>query len=290
MCIRDSPLAPFIDGQDSIGNVAGTNVGTVSNDRFTQVELCPDEHGVEYNFGEIRPASIGGYVSVDIPGADKLSPDDPNFQPISGVTIQLLDDAGNLVEETQTDANGHYEFEGLVPGTYSIVEVQPDGFIDGGDVIGNVDGDNVGTVGNDRFDNIVVGSGDAGMNYNFCEHEPASLKGTVYFDRNDNGVQDAGEEGIENVVIELFDRDGNLVASTTTDAQGNYCFDDLVAGEYKIREIQPENFVDGKESLGSVNTPGASASDNGHVGDDEFCDIVLVGGDEGTEYLSLIHI
>jgi protocatechuate 3,4-dioxygenase beta subunit len=272
------PLAPFIDGKDTVGNIAGTPTGTLNNDRFSQVELCADDHGVEYNFGELKPASISGYVSVDVPGQGKLSPSDPNFQPISGVTIQLLDGNGALVSQTQTDAVGRYEFGDLAPGTYSVVEVQPDGYLDGGDAIGNVDGTVTGATSNDRFDGIVVGSGSAGTQYNFCEHEPASIKGTVYHDRNNNGVQDSGEEGIAGVVIELFDADGNLVRSTTTDADGDYCFEDLIAGEYHVHQTQPSDYLDGKDTLGTID-----GSEAGQVMNDMFW-VTLDGGDNGVNY------
>jgi len=273
------PLVDFIDGKDSVGNVRGDVIGEKSNDKITQIELCADDDGVEYNFGEIKPASVGGYVSIDAPGQSKLSPADPNFRGIEGVTIQLFDTDGNLVKQTQTDAKGHYQFEDLAPGTYSIVEIQPDNYIDGGDVVGTVDGTTVGSKTNDRFNEVVLGSGDAGVNYNFCEVEPASIKGTVYHDRNDNGVQDSGDEGIEGVVIQLFDVDGNVIQETTTDANGDYCFEDLPPGEYKIREQQPEAYDDGKDSLGTVD-----GQTNGELGDDVFCVITLNGGDQGIEY------
>ena len=114
------PLAPFIDGQDAVGTVGGTPNGTQSNDRFSNIELCPDDHGEEYNFGELQPSSISGYVSVDLPGQSKLDPSDPNFVGVEGVTIQLLNENGDLIGTTQTDANGMYEFGDLAPGTYSI--------------------------------------------------------------------------------------------------------------------------------------------------------------------------
>ena len=269
-----NPLASFIDGQDTVGEVGGAAVGVASNDRFSQVELCPGDHGVEYNFGELRPSSIGGYVSVDIPGQTKLDPSDPNFQPIEGVEIQLLNEQGDVIETTTTDATGKYEFDNLAPGTYSIVEVQPDGFLDGADVVGDIAGQTTGVVSNDRFDGIVLGSGENGTQYNFCEHEPASLKGTVYHDRNNNGRQDAGEEGIANVVIELMDLDGNVISRTTTDANGDYCFEDLLAGEYMVVEIQPEDFIDGQEAIGSL---------GGEVKQDAF-NVTLEGGDNGVNY------
>ena len=270
----------FIDGAEEQGTVDGIINGTHTNDRFMDVVLGSGDVGENFNFCEVEPASIGGYVSVGTPGQPKLPPGDPNFQGIEGVTIQLFDEAGNLVQETQTDANGRYEFTQLPPGTYSIVELQPDGFVDGAEEQGTVDGITNGTHTNDRFMDVVLGSGDVGENFNFCEIEPASIKGTVYHDRNDNGVQDPGEEGIEGVVIQLFDADGNLVQETTTDANGDYCFDDLPPGEYKIREAQPDGFDDGQDTVGTVD----GQTNGEHDTNDEFCVVILNGGDEGIEY------
>ena len=272
------PLADFIDGQDSTGNVNGVTNGVAGNDQFTQIELCPGEHGEEYNFGELQAASISGYVSVATPGEAKLSPDDPDFEPIAGVTIQLFDENNELVAETVTDETGNYTFDALAPGTYSVVEVQPNAFLDAGDVVGTVDGQAVGTTTtNDRFDGITVGSGDEAVNYNFCEHEPASIKGTVYHDRNNNGIQDEGEEGIAGVVIELFDKDGNLIQTATTDENGDYCFDDLPPGDYLLREQQPDGFDDGIDTVGQVDGVAGEHNNN-----DEFC-ITLGPGDESNQ-------
>ncbi len=44
----------------------------------------------------------------------------------------------------------------------------------------------------------------------------------VWLDENGNGVQDAGEPGVEGVPVTLFAEDGTLVGSTTTDASGSY--------------------------------------------------------------------
>ena len=269
-----NPLTGFIDGRDSVGFVGNALNGTVANDRISNVELCADDAGVEYNFGELKPGEISGYVSVDVPGQSKLDPADPNFKPIEGVTIQLLDDNGQILESTSTDATGRYEFSNLVPGTYSVVEVQPEGYLDGGDAIGHVAASTVGTTSNDRFDGIVIGSGQSGAQYNFCEHEPATVKGTVYHDQNNNGRQDAGEQGIANVVIELMDAEGKVVRTTTTDANGDYCFEDLLAGEYMIAEQQPIDYLDGKESLGSL---------GGQAKQDAF-NVTINGGDDGVNY------
>ena len=274
------PLESFIDGIDSAGNVGGITNGIVGNDRFSQIELCAGEHGEEYNFGELQAASISGFVSVNTPGEAKLSPDDPNFEPIAGVTIQLFNENNELVSETVTDETGNYSFGNLVPGTYSVVEVQPNAFLDGNEVVGTIDGQTVGSSAtDDRFDGITLNSGDEAMNFNFCEHEAASIKGTVFHDRNDNGLQDEGDEGIAGVVIELFDADGNLVQTDITDENGDYHFDELPPGEYRIREQQPTEFDDGQDTVGVVD-----GVTNGEGDNDEFSVITLNAGDEGTEY------
>ena len=276
----NDPLASYIDGKDSTGNVRGDTVGTKSDDRFTNVELCADDDGVEYNFGELRPASVGGYVSVTTPGEAKLDPSDPGFEPIAGVEIQLFDNNGNLLDTTETDASGHYQFNGLRPGVYSIVEVQPNGYLDSADVVGKVDGETNGaTNSNDRFQNITLSSGDQGVRYDFCEIIPAELCGTVWHDTNDNGVIDAGEDRLGGVVIQLFDADGNAVAETRTDANGGYCFKDLYPGKYTVTEIQPASFADGKDSLGQIG--GITVGDV--LGNDSFC-VDLAPGDRGVNY------
>ena len=106
------------------------------NDQFTEIHLCADDHGVEYNFGEIKPASVGGNVSVQTPEG-KVG--------IEGVTIELYDGEGLLVDTVLTDAQGNYSFEGLAPGTYSILEIQPSEFLDSEESVGTVDGVNVGS-------------------------------------------------------------------------------------------------------------------------------------------------
>ena len=155
---------------------------------------------------------------------------------------------------------------------------QPEGYIDGIDSLGNVAGEFHGVAENDMFCDIVLESGDQGGNYDFGEILPASIKGTVYVDTNNNGIQDEGEAGIEGTRIVLTDAEGNVIAETFTDADGNYCFEDLIPGTYKVTEIQPDGFFDGIDTLGEINGETHGVSEN-----DMFCDIVL-------ESLSLIHI
>lgn len=69
-----------------------------------------------------------------------------------------------------------------------------------------------------------------------CANPPnaASLGDYVWWDQDEDGVQDADEPGLAGVSVTLKDGGGNTVASTTTDANGAYSFDTLVPGDYQV--------------------------------------------------------
>jgi len=69
--------------------------------------------------------------------------------------------------------------------------------------------------------------------------QAASIGDKVWHDANANGIQDAGETGIANVTVQLVrdqNQDGDfndaneVLATTTTDSQGNYVFKGLTPG------------------------------------------------------------
>lgn len=75
--------------------------------------------------------------------------------------------------------------------------------------------------------------------------EPAvsAVIGTVYDDRNGNQKLDSGETRRAGWIVEIL-RDGALIATATTDAQGNYRFDSMLSGSgYSIRFTNPDNNV-----------------------------------------------
>ena len=117
----------------------------------SHAQLDSGVDGVSYDFWEIIPAKISGYVFQDGPAIvinqgdptpnipalrdGKLTADDTR---LSGVTLELcdasgvplLDSGGNKIT-TKTDANGYYQFTCLRRAQYSILEIQPAGYIAG---------------------------------------------------------------------------------------------------------------------------------------------------------------
>ena len=104
----------------------------------------------------------------------------------------------------------------------------------------------------DLIDAIPLASGVQATDYNFGELLPASISGQVYADMNNNSSYDAGEPLLAGVTIYLLDGSGNRTASTTTDADGKYAFTDLKPGVYGVEEIQPADYLEGWDQVGSA--------------------------------------
>ena len=87
---------------------------------------------------------------------------------IPGVTVRLtgIDITGAAVNATVvTDANGNYHFTQMLPGTYTLTEVQPTEFVDGIDSAGTAGG----SVSNDVIAGIALGPNQFATGYQFGE-------------------------------------------------------------------------------------------------------------------------
>lgn len=67
-----------------------------------------------------------------------------------------------------------------------------------------------------------------------------SISGEVWEDVNGNGIQEAGDNGIANAYVLLYDSNSNLIGRTNTDGTGNYTFTGLPAGNYYVVFVNPD--------------------------------------------------
>lgn len=68
---------------------------------------------------------------------------------------------------------------------------------------------------------------------------PGSIGDFVWSDSNSNGIQEAGEPGIEGVYVILYDAGMAVIDSKITDANGAYNFTNIMPGTYKIKFANP---------------------------------------------------
>jgi hypothetical protein len=250
------------------------NTGTATgSDATGTVQTAVTATDVDYYLGKLLPSRLAGFVYSDVNDNGIYEPN-LGESGIAGAVVSLsgTDDLGAAVTlSVVTGQDGSYAFENLRPGTYSIVEAQPDGYLDGTDAIGTQGGQ----VSNDLLHDIVLTQGINGTANNFGELLPAKLDGFVWLDANNNGEIDFGERAIANVTVTLTGTNdlGQAVSLTAlTDANGAYDFSNLRPGTYAITETQPAGYNDGLDSIGTQ---------GGTVTNDRFSNISLSAGTIG---------
>ncbi|MEZ4684826.1 MAG: SdrD B-like domain-containing protein [Bacteroidia bacterium] len=199
--------------------------------------LAPGDNDPTLDAGIYQPASLGDYVWND---ADRDGVQDPGEGGINGVKVILKDEAGAKLDSTQTATNGsrdgYYRFDGLAPGSYDVCFAAPAGYVPTLQLNSNNDDpadSDMDPAGLDIAD-IVLSSGENDPTNDAGFYLPSSIGDQVWKDQDGDDVQDPGEPGVPNVYVSLYDCSGNLIARDTTDANGNYLFDDLFAGDYYV--------------------------------------------------------
>ena len=261
------PLPQYFDDGGDVGSLGGAGDET---DTLSNIVLVSDDHGTDYNFCEHPPASIEGSVHLDPEGDCIVGPHDIM---LAGVQVDLLDSNGHVIATTLTNEQGHYKFDGLDQGTYAVhYHPLPQYFDDGGDV------GSLGGVGDetDTLSEVVLKPGDHGVEYNFCEHPPASIQGSVHLDPEGDCEIGPKDIMLAGVKVDLLDSEGHVIATTFTDVNGQYKFDGLDQGTYSVQYHPLAQYFDDGGDVGSL----------GGVGDgtDILSEIVVGIGDHGVDY------
>ena len=248
---------------------AGSEGGQVGNNQIRDIDLDSGASGIDYDFCEEPPASLSGSVHVDSDG-DCIR--DANEVGIEGVVIELRDSANRVVATTQTDPQGNYVFAGLSAGQYSVFEVQPEGYLQGGQVLGSAGGV---VLGIDLM-SVSLEPGQTAVDYLFCEYEPATITGSVWSDDDRDDTFDSDETPISEVTVKLIDAQGNIVRTTKTDVGGRYSFEGVEPGIYSVCQQQPDDYFHGGQLVG----------DRGGVvaGEDLLAEIQVGSGSVAAQY------
>ena len=232
----------------------------------TQVTLTLGQKRLDVDFGykPVGAGSIGDTVFDDKGNDGTFNGTDVG---IPNVTVNLYEDTnGNgvidagdaLIGTTSTGASGVYSFPNLAEGLSYIVDVDqadPDiatYFAGGAIQQSTVD---------PRPVQGLTGAYTA-ADFGFYKVVPGSIGDKVWYDADADGVVDPTEAGLAYVDVKLYqDTNGNgvvdagepLLATTTTDANGVYSFNNLPAGTYVVDVV--ENDPDVPASLAPTRDP-----------------------------------
>ena len=183
------------------------------------VTLGPDEDNLGADFGVVGDAAVEGVIFID---ADGDGIQDPDETPIPGVTVIVTWEGpdGPIEFTVVTNDDGEWDLIDIPPGNYTAV-------VD----TSTVPPEHLPTI--PVSSDFVVSPGTVAVASNGFAPS-ASIGDLIWHDDDRDGVVDSNEGGVEGVTVDLVDEDGNIVSTTTTDADGNYIFEDLLPGIYTV--------------------------------------------------------
>jgi hypothetical protein len=231
--LKDSPVNDGI-----IGAELGRSDFLSSTESEYSLEVGEDQDKSVQGFGfyleeEIAcDSTVSGYVWHD---EDEDGNKDSDEEVIPGARVNL---DGIISQEVLTDSSGRYIFEDLCSGPYevsinlslnrSVLE----------DYLGSDSDLHYG----DLSQSFSLGDPENKGNVNFgfwipSSEVPASISGHVFFDENENGQMDTGEEDVEGIWVNLVDENNNMTFAYT-EASSGYQFSDVAAGDYTLTVSQ----------------------------------------------------
>ncbi|WP_211097179.1 SdrD B-like domain-containing protein, partial [Aliishimia ponticola] len=199
----------------------------------------------------------GGVITFDFDNPSDLS--DIKLLDIeeAGGTIDLYAADGSLIKSVAIPAAGNNSIQTIDLSAEGVSQMQ------------------INLVGSGAVDDLCWKPGEA----------PAlgALEGRYFCDENGNNIDD-GEVGIEGATVWLLDDTGAIVGSTTTDANGEYAFTDLEAGNYSVRFEDPNDIgQDGKVFVeadqGGDDTVDSDVVNVGSAGNGNTGTVTVVAGE-----------
>jgi len=213
------------------------------------IEVISDEHCLDFLS---RTASIGDFVWDDL---DQDGIQEAGEVGIEGVTVTLLDSLGAPVSNgigdvfsTTTAADGSWSITNLPRGDYQVLfdtttatsglsyslTAQNQGVDDTVDSDGGLNG----ISGQSQTATFSLVTGEINNTIDAGFYQSYSVIGNrVWLDLDGDGVQDANEDGIANIPVQLTPPAGidigagiNTAITTVTDNNGNYIFNQLPLG------------------------------------------------------------
>ena len=202
---------------------------------------------------------------------------------VAGVKVNLLNAYNQVIATTTTNASGNYLFSELAAGSYKVEVIRPSGFYYTKANVGVDTADSDVDVSTGRSGLINLAAGQNDMSWDAGIYRKASLGDKVWRDADHDGVQDYNEAGIANIKVQLYSGSGVLLATTYTNAYGNYLFSNLDPGSYSLKFDKSgvyhagyamDTWKWGAKNVGANDNIDSDVNSNGTTGNVVYTDIL----------------
>lgn len=228
----DYEWSPVVPGGNQISDDPST---LPYGNRSPIVSLGLGDTDTTLNGGMYLPMTIQGAAFHDL-DADGI--EDQGEEGLEGMVATLYDDNDNVVDNMTTDPTGTWSFDSVLPGTTYYVKITPPIDPSGNDWQLSPSSDFDPTTF--ESDPILFESGSTSQ-FNAGLFLPATIDASVLYDNVTNGIEDGDEEPFdEPVTVKLYDDDGDLVAETQSNEDGEYGFTEITPGSYSLEFLLPQ--------------------------------------------------
>jgi hypothetical protein len=274
------------NGVNLVGNELRSNFITLAPGTEPTTDGDGNNGNLTLDIGLRATGTIGDFVWNDY---NKNGIQDAGEPGIAGVTVTLTYPDGYTVNTT-TNASGAYQFTNLLPTAtgqfYKLTFSTPANFVPTTANVGADDAKDSDVVGG-VINNITLTAGQVDYTFDagFVSNQ-LNIGNYVWNDVNLNGVQDAGEPAIPNATVRLYADangdnvpDGAAIATTTTNATGNYSFTGLTPGNYIVGVVPPAGYAGSTTTSTSANPNNDNNTDNNGIS--------LVSGELRSNFITI---
>jgi len=221
-------LAPYQAGNN---NLTDSDIDPASNKSICFV-VTSGEMVTDKDVGLFSRAAIGDRVWEDMNGNGIQ---DGGEEGLAQITVNLMDCQNNFISSKNTDVNGDYLFDDLIPGSYKIHFEAPANYLFTSTKEGTndaLDSDADPITGYSICEVLI--SNETNLSYDAGLYQYGGIGDLVWDDLNVNGIQDQGENGVEDIKVILEDCNSIRLDSMQTDQNGHYQFNNLLPGTYVV--------------------------------------------------------
>lgn len=227
-------------GEDSL--VYGTAAASGSTENFA---VLPGQNVSGIQAGVTIPASLNVFVFKDTQYDGQKGTYE---EMLANASVSLIRVEGGVDVQKQTvvtGADGIAAFENVSPGEYVLGYQLPGAWRATKQVDGSTTNYPVSCVpqsslsaGRSGVFTLSMGQRDATLHIGAMLS--GSISGVMYYDDDADAQQSNAESGAAELLVELLDSEGDVLAQMNTDAVGAYSFEGLAPGRYRVRFTAPE--------------------------------------------------